>query len=147
MPVPAQHFGHHARAAAAADDVDHHLAVLEDPVPAGAAIDAHAGLVRAHHSGAAQPGKNGSDISVEVRLAPAERAVERTLADPQAEQLAQQPAQPLVADRVNEAQIRRTSGSPDIAKATMPMLNGVPGSRPSGIGASVVPAQQRHRPA
>ncbi len=154
-PVPVQHLGHHAGAAAAADDMDHHLAVLEHPVPAGAAINAHAGLVRAHHPGAAQPGKNGGDIGINVHLATAECSVERTLAagcesiqrDGQAEQLAQQPAQPLVTDRVNEAQIRRTSGSPDIAKATMPTLNGVPDSSLSGTGASVVPPQHRQWPA
>ena len=93
--------------------MDHHLVVLEDPIPTGAAIDAHAGLVRAHHAGAAQPGKNGGDIGIDVRLAPAERSVERALADPQAEQLAQQPAQPLVADRVHETQIHRQSHNAD----------------------------------
>jgi len=48
---------------------------------------------------------------------------------------------------MHEAQIRRTSGSPDIANATMPTLNGVPGSNPSGTGASVVPPQHRQWPA
>ena len=42
-----------------------------------------------------------------MQLAPAECRVERALADGQAEQLQQQPAQPLVADRVHEAQIHR----------------------------------------
>ena len=32
-PVPVQHLGHHAGAAAAVNDVDDHLAVLEYPVP------------------------------------------------------------------------------------------------------------------
>ena len=90
-PVPVQHVGHHAGAAAWTDDVDHHLVVLEPlhllstdaahrwnlgrlrPVPTGAAIDAHAGFIRANDTGAAEPGKNGGDIGIDLQLAPAER--------------------------------------------------------------------------
>ena len=64
--VPAQHFADNACAAAAADDVDHHLAILEHPVPAGAAIDAHAGLVRANNTGAAQPGQDAGRLGIDV---------------------------------------------------------------------------------
>jgi len=66
----------------------------------------------AHHRlcpqcGVLQPDEDGSDLRIESRLTAAERSVERALADGQAEQLQQQPAQPLVADRVHEAQIHR----------------------------------------
>jgi hypothetical protein len=78
--------------------VDHHLVVLEHPVPATAAVNAHAGLVRADDASPAQAGQDGSDLGVEAGLATLERGIERALADAEAEQFEQQAAQPPVAD-------------------------------------------------
>src|SRR5215213_4998852 len=43
--VSGHHLGDDTRAPAMADHVDHHLVVLEHPVPGVTAIDAHAGLI------------------------------------------------------------------------------------------------------
>jgi hypothetical protein len=101
------HLGDDAGTTAAADHMDHHLVVLEHPVPAGAAVDAHAGLVRADHPGPAQAGQDGRGLGVEAGLAALEGGIEGTLADGEAEQLEHQPAEPAVADVVDEAQVHR----------------------------------------
>ncbi len=44
-PVPVHHFGHDAGTTATADHMDCHLGILEHPVPAAMAVNAHAGLV------------------------------------------------------------------------------------------------------
>ncbi len=49
----------HGGAPAVADDVDHHLLVLEHPVPAGHPVDPDAGLVRTHDPRPAQPSQDG----------------------------------------------------------------------------------------
>ena len=82
------HLGDHAGGAAVADHVDHHLIVLEHPVPMRPAIDAHRGLVGADQARAAQPGEDGGDLGVEARLGTAEHGIQRTLADLQGEQSA-----------------------------------------------------------
>jgi len=64
-------------AAAAADHVDHHLGVLEHPVPTGAAIDAHAGLIRPDDTGAAQARQDGGGLGVEARLGASQRGIQR----------------------------------------------------------------------
>jgi hypothetical protein len=63
--------------------------------------------VRADHPRPPQAGQDGRGLGIEAGLAAPECRVERTLADRQAEQLEQQPAQPTVADVVDEAQIHR----------------------------------------
>ena len=63
--------------------------------------------VRANHPRPAQPGQDGRGLGVEAELAAPERGVERALADGEAEQLEQQPAEPPVADLVGEAQVHR----------------------------------------
>src|SRR6478672_6459945 len=105
--VSCKHFGDDTSAATFADDVDHHLVVLEHPVPAGAAVDTHRGLVRADDTRATQPGQDVGHIRIELRLAPAEGGIERAFADAKAEQFEQQTAQSPVADGVHEAQIHR----------------------------------------
>src|SRR3954451_10101105 len=87
--VSGQHFGDDTSAATCADDVDHNLVVLEHPVPAGAAVDTHRGLVRADDTRATQPGQDIGDIGIELRLAPTEGGIERALADGEAKQLEQ----------------------------------------------------------
>ena len=73
-----------------------------------APVDAHAGLVRADHTGAAQAGENGARPRHRSRgLAASEGRVQRTFADRQPEQFQHQPAQPPVADRMHDAQIHR----------------------------------------
>ena len=105
--VPAQYLGDHIRATAAADHVDHHVGVLEHPVPAAVPVDAHAGFVRVDHPRTPQSRENGGDTGIEPWLATTERGIQRPLADRQTEQLQQQPAQSPVADGVHEAQIHR----------------------------------------
>ncbi len=90
--MPVQHLSDDAGATAVADDVDHHLAVLEHPIRARTTIDAHARFIRAGHASAAQAREDAGHVGVEAQLAPAKGGVERALADPQAEQLQQQPA-------------------------------------------------------
>ena len=63
--------------------------------------------VRADDAGAAETGQNGAGLGVEAGLAAPECRIERALADRQAEQLEQQPAQPAVANVVDEAQVHR----------------------------------------
>jgi hypothetical protein len=87
--------------------VDHHLGVLEHPVPAGPAVDPHGRLVAADHARPAQPGQDHGDLGIEPASGAAEQAVQRSFADLQAEQVGEQPDQPLVADRVDEAQVQR----------------------------------------
>jgi hypothetical protein len=87
--------------------VDHHLAVLEHPVPAGPAGDPHSGFVAADHPRPAQPGQDHRDLGVEPASGAPEQAVQRPFADLQGEQVGEQPGQPLVADRVDEAQVER----------------------------------------
>jgi hypothetical protein len=101
------HLGDDTGAAAAADHVDHHLVILEHPIPASATVNAHAGLVRAHHPRPPQPSQNGRSLGVEARLAAPESRIERAFADGQAEQFEQQAAQPPVADVMDEAQVHR----------------------------------------
>ena len=105
--MAAHHLGHHAGAPAFAHDVDHHLGVLEDPVPAGPPIDPHACLVRAHDPRPAQPGQDDRCRVVEGGLGAAEQGIERAFADGQAEQVFEQAAQALIADGVGEAQVKR----------------------------------------
>ena len=105
--MAAHHLGHHAGAPALAHDVDHHMLVLEDPVPAGPPIDPHARLVRAHDPRPAQPGQDGRRRVVEGGLGAAEQGIERTFADGETEQVLEQAAEPLVADGVGEAQVER----------------------------------------
>ena len=105
--MAAHHLGHHAGAPALAHDVDHHLLVLEHPVPAGPPIDPHARLVRAHDPRPAQPGQDGRRRVVEGGLGAAEQGIERTFADGETEQVLEQAAEPLVADGVGEAQVER----------------------------------------
>ena len=87
--------------------MDHHLAVLEHPVPAGPAGDPHSGFVAADHARPAQPGQDRRDLGVEPAPGTPEQAVQRPLADFQGEQVGEQPGQPLVADRVDEPQVQR----------------------------------------
>src|SRR3954449_10377895 len=61
------HLADDAGAAAATDHLDHHLGVLEHPVPAGAAVDAHAGLIRSDDASAAQAGPDWDGLAVEAR--------------------------------------------------------------------------------
>src|SRR4051794_41897745 len=61
--VSGHHLGDDTRTPAVADHVDHHLVVLEHPVPTILAIDAHAGLVRADDAGAAETGQNGAGLA------------------------------------------------------------------------------------
>src|SRR6202040_1273105 len=68
--VSAQHLGDDTSAATLAHDVDCNLVVLEHPVPAGAPVDTHAGLVRADDARATQPCQDIGDIGIELRLAP-----------------------------------------------------------------------------
>jgi hypothetical protein len=63
--------------------------------------------VRADDAGPAEAGQDGRGLVIEAGLAAPERRVQRALADGEAEQLEQQPAQPAVADVVDEAQIHR----------------------------------------
>src|SRR5918994_7563007 len=63
--------------------------------------------VRANHPRPAQPGQDGRGLGVEAELAAPECGVERALADGEAEQLEQQPAEPPVANLVGEAQVHR----------------------------------------
>jgi len=101
------HLGDHAGGTAVANDVDHHLIVLEHPVPVCPAIDPHRGLVRADQACAAQPGEDGGNLGVEARLGTAEHGIQRALADLQGEQVQEQPAEALVADGVGSAQVDR----------------------------------------
>src|SRR3712207_9561181 len=75
--VTIRHLPDDVRTTAAADHVDHHRVVLEHPVPATAAIDAHAGLVRADHPRPTQPGQDGRGLGIEAGLAAMERSEER----------------------------------------------------------------------
>ena len=101
------HLGDDGRRPALADDVDDHGVVLEHPVPAGLAVDAHPGFVRTHHARAAQAGEDGADFAVEARLGTAEHGVQRPFADRQPEQVFKKAAQALVADGMDEAQVDR----------------------------------------
>src|SRR3954452_16131094 len=83
--VSGHHLGDDTRTPAVADHVDHHLVVLEHPVPTILASDAHAGLVRADDAGAAETGQNGAGLGVEARLAAPEGSIERAFADGEAE--------------------------------------------------------------
>ena len=67
-PMAGQHLGHHAGGAAVTDHMDHHLVVLEHPVPVGPAGDAHRGLIEADDAAAAQSGEDRCDLGVEARL-------------------------------------------------------------------------------
>lgn len=107
-------FGDDRGGAAVADDMDDHLVVLDPPVPAGAAIDAHRGLVRADHAGAPQTSEDGADFPVEQRLGAAKHRVQRAFAQAHREQMREQPAQAPVADGVDKAQIE---GRGDDARA------------------------------
>ena len=102
-----QHIGHDSGSAAVADDVNDHGLVLEHPVPVGAAIDAHGGLVGADDARTAQSGQDRRDLVVEAGLGTAEHGIQRAFADLQGKQVLKQPAQPLIADRMREAQIDR----------------------------------------
>ena len=82
-PMPVQYLADHTGAAAGANDVDHHIAVLEHPVPAGHPADPHRGLVRTDHPGATQPRQNGGDIGIEPRRRATERGIQRAFANPQ----------------------------------------------------------------
>ena len=81
----------------------HHLIVLEYPVPVGASVDTHRGLIGADDPRAAQPGEDGCDLGVETRLGPLQHRVQRTLADLQSIKLLEQLGQTAVADRGGEA--------------------------------------------
>lgn len=65
--------------------MDHHVDVLEHPIPLAASIDAHAGFFGIDHPRATQPGEDGGDIGIQVLLATAERRVQCALPDRQAE--------------------------------------------------------------
>ncbi len=67
-PMARHRLGDHAGRTAVAHHVDHHLIVLEHPVPMGATVDAHRGLIGADDPRTAQPGKNGCDLVVETWL-------------------------------------------------------------------------------
>src|SRR3954451_24790825 len=82
--VSGHHLGDDTRTTAVADYVDHHLVVLEHPVPAILAIDAHAGLVRADHPRPTQAVQDGRGLGIEAGLAAPECRIERALADRQA---------------------------------------------------------------
>src|ERR1700741_2776069 len=84
--VPIQHLTDDARATAVADDVDHYLAVLEHPVPAGAAVDAYGVFVRAHDTGATQSCQDRADLSIKARGGTLEGSIQRALADGQPKQ-------------------------------------------------------------
>src|SRR5208337_692464 len=95
-PVPIKHLGDHTGATAGTDHVNDDVVVLEHPVPVGPSGNTDRGLIRADHAGAAQPGENAGDIGIEAWLAAAERRVQGALADAQAIQVQQQPAEPPV---------------------------------------------------
>lgn len=63
--------------------------------------------VRADDAGPAEAGQDGRGLGIEAGLAAPECGVQRALADGEAEQLEQQPAEPPVADVVDEAQVHR----------------------------------------
>src|SRR4051794_34752667 len=79
--VTIHHLADDACAAAVVDDMDHYLRILEYPVPAGAAINAYRGLVRADDAGAPQPRQDRADLGIETRHGALEGGVERALAD------------------------------------------------------------------
>ena len=87
--------------------MNHHLIILEHPVPVGPAVDAHGGFVGADDPRTAQAGEDRRNFVVEARLGAPEDGIQRALADVQAKQVLEQPAQALVADGVGEAQIDR----------------------------------------
>src|SRR5918993_5901178 len=76
--------------------------------------------VRADDAGAAETGQNGAGLGIEAGLAAPECGVERALADRQAEQLEQQPAEAAVADVMDEAQVHRQRD--DVATERRPGL-------------------------
>ena len=96
MPVE-DLFGHLA-APARPNDVENDLAVAEHPVPPVLAPHAHARLVAVDDAGLAQPGKDRGELGVEAGLGALEQRVERPLADGEAEQIVEQPDEPLAAD-------------------------------------------------
>ena len=104
---PVHHLGDDTGSPAVADDVNDHLLVLEHPVPVGAAIDAHRRLVGADDARTAQSGQDRRDLVVEAGLGATEHGIQCAFADLQGKQVQEQPAQPLIADRVREAQIDR----------------------------------------
>lgn len=98
--VAVHHLADHAGATAVTDDVDHHLDILEDPIPAGAAIHADARFIGTHHAGTPRTRQDRADLGIQPRLDMLEGAIQRALADRQAEQFQHHAVQPLVADRV-----------------------------------------------
>ena len=80
-PMARHHLGDHAGGAAVAHDVDHHLIVLEHPVPMGAPVDAHRGLIGADDPRTAQPGEDGRNLGVETGLGTLQHRIQRALAD------------------------------------------------------------------
>jgi hypothetical protein len=65
--------------------------------------------VRADHPRPTQPGQDSRGRGVEAGLAALEGRIERALANAEAEQFEQQPAQSPIADVVDEAQVHRQS--------------------------------------
>src|SRR5208283_266047 len=68
-PMASHHLADRRGCAAVAHDVDHHLIVLENPVPMSPSVDAHRGLVGADDPRTAQPGKDRRNLAVETGLA------------------------------------------------------------------------------
>ncbi len=134
-----EHIGHHAGSTAVADDVNDHLLVLEHPVPVGAAIDACRRLVGADDARTAQSGQDRRDLVVEAGLGATEYGIRCAFADLQGKQMQEQPAQPLIADRMCEAQIDRQRQDVQV--------NGVPDSKPLGTGARLTWSQHGQCPA
>lgn len=106
-PMAGQHLLGHDAAATGSDDVDAHGRVLEHPLPVVAPRHAGRGLVRADQPRRAQPGEDARHLVVEAGLGAQEQVGQRALADGEAEQMAQQRRQPLVADGVGVTQIDR----------------------------------------
>src|SRR5258708_12328979 len=79
-PMARHHLSDHRGGTTVAHDVYHHLIVLEYPVPVGASVDTHRGLIGSDDPRAAQPGEDGCDLGVETRLVPLQHPVPRPLA-------------------------------------------------------------------
>jgi hypothetical protein len=79
--VSIQHFADDPRASAVADDMDHHLGVLQHPAPAVAAVNADTGFIGTDDAGAPQACRDRADFGIKTRRGALKRSVLRSLVD------------------------------------------------------------------
>lgn len=109
--MPVHHGAHYDRAAGRGGGVNDGLVAPEHPV-VGVALDAHPGLVRAHHTCLTQPRYGVIAATCKMRLRTAEHVHQTALADRQAEQIGKRPLKPFVGQRLEGLQIGRDRMDP-----------------------------------